>query len=61
MNLKYMKFGDGPKNMVILPGLSLRPVTDAPQGVIAAYNIFSEEFTVYLFDYREEPETDLKI
>ena len=61
MNIKYMKFGDGPKNMVILPGLSLRPVTDAPQGVIAAYNIFSEEFTVYLFDYREEPETDLKI
>ena len=61
MNLKYMKFGDGPKNMVILPGLSLRPVTDAPQGVIAAYNIFSKEFTVYLFDYREEPETDLKI
>lgn len=56
MNIKYMKFGDGLRTMVILPGLSLRPVTETPQGVISAYEIFTQDFTVYLFDYREDPE-----
>ena len=61
MNIKYMKFGDGPRTMVILPGLSLRPVTETPQGVISAYEIFTRDFTVYLFDYREEPAEDQTI
>lgn len=56
MNIKYMKFGDGPRTMVILPGLSLRPVSATPQGVISAYEIFTKDFTVYLFDYRENPD-----
>ena len=47
--------------MVILPGLSLRPVTTTPQAVINAYEIFSNEFTVYLFDYREDPEKGMRI
>ena len=41
MNVKYVKFGSGPKTMVILPGLSLRPVTVTPQAVIDAYEIFA--------------------
>jgi pimeloyl-ACP methyl ester carboxylesterase len=61
MNVKYVKFGSGPKTMVILPGLSLRPVTVTPQAVIDAYEIFATDFTVYLFDYREDPEKGLSI
>ena len=61
MNIKYMKFGDGLKTMVILPGLSLRPVSETPQGVISAYDIFTKDFTVYLFDYREDPAEDQTI
>ena len=55
MNIKYMKFGNGPKNMVILPGLSYRPVTESAQAVMDAYQIFNDDFTVCLFDYREDP------
>ena len=47
--------------MVILPGLSLRPVTTTPQAVINAYEIFAADFTVYLFDYREEPGNGMTI
>jgi pimeloyl-ACP methyl ester carboxylesterase len=61
MNMDYIRFGDGPKHMVILPGISLKPVSTAAQAVIQAYDVFSKDFTVWLFDYREDPEEDLKI
>ncbi len=61
MNMEYVKFGDGPRNMVILPGISLRPVTGSPQAIIQAYEVFSKDFTVYLFDYPESPKEDLRI
>ena len=56
MKIKYMKFGDGPRTMVILPGISLRPVSETPQGIIKAYELFAQDFTVYLFDYKENPQ-----
>lgn len=61
MDIKYITFGSGPKTMVILPGLSLRPVSETPQAVINAYEIFATDYTVYLFDYKEDPEEGLKI
>ena len=54
MIMNYYKFGSGPEPMVILPGLSIRPVLLNAEAVETAYSIFKNEFTVYLFDRRED-------
>lgn len=56
MIMNYIKFGNGSKTMVILPGLSLKPICKNPEPVIEAYDVFAKDFTVYLFDPREDVE-----
>ena len=51
MKMNYIKFGEGDRTMLILPGISLTPVCDNPEPVIEAYKMFTNDFTVYLFDY----------
>ncbi len=46
----YAVFGKGDKNFVIIPGLSIKPVTGSAADVEKAYEIFSDTYTVYLFD-----------
>ena len=52
ITMRYAVFGHGSRQMVILPGLSLKEVTDAAVAVAAAYDCFTDDFTVYLFDRR---------
>lgn len=52
--MQYIRFGSGEKPMVILPGLSVQSVMGLAEAVAAAYEIFSEKYTVYLFDRRAE-------
>ena len=54
MKIEYMKFGHGLKTMVFLPGLTLQPISEMPRNFLPDYKIFSEDFTIYLFDYRED-------
>ena len=61
MNIKYMKFGNGPKTMILLPGLSLQPISETPNGLASDYKIFAKDFTTYIFDYRESPEKGTKL
>lgn len=51
--MKYFTFGSGSKTMVILPGLSVKSVMLSADFVAGAYETFSDEYTVYLFDRRE--------
>lgn len=53
VEMEYAVFGNGPKKMVIIPGLSLRSTLASANSVEAAYKIFKEEYTVYLFDRRK--------
>ena len=53
-SMQYIRFGSGEKSMVILPGLSVQSVMPLAQDVAKAYEIFSEQYTVYLFDRRAE-------
>ena len=56
--MDLLKFGNGEKNMVILPGLSLRSVLLSAKEIEKAYSSFCEKYTVYLFDRRREiPDT----
>ena len=51
--IEYIKFGNGNKPLVILPGLSLKSVLDSATAIEKQYSIFCEDFTVYLFDRRK--------
>ena len=52
--MRYFRFGSGEKVMVILPGLSVQSVMASADAVAEAYGAFAEDFTVYLFDRRED-------
>ncbi|MBR0085002.1 MAG: alpha/beta hydrolase, partial [Lachnospiraceae bacterium] len=53
-SMRYFRFGTGLKTMVILPGLSVQSVMDQAQAVANEYDIMKDDFTVYVFDRREE-------
>ena len=52
--MPYIKFGSGEKTLVIIPGLSVQSVIPSAPAIENQYKIFSKDFTVYLFDRRED-------
>jgi len=52
--MNYIRFGSGKKNLVILPGLSVQSVLMSEEAVQAAFRDFENDFTIYLFDRRNE-------
>ncbi len=56
--MDYFKFGAGDKALVIIPGLSVQSVMASADIVADAYGMFSDDYTVYLFDRRKDlPDT----
>lgn len=53
-SMNYIQFGHGDKNMVMIPGLSVQSVLDMSEAVALAYDKFTKDFTVYLFDRRTD-------
>ena len=53
-SMDYFRFGRGKGTFVILPGLSVQSVMGFADAVAEAYQIFSDEYTVYVFDRRKE-------
>ena len=53
-SMDYIRFGEGEQTLVILPGLSVQSVMGSAEAVKEAYQLFSDQFTVYLFDRRNE-------
>ena len=52
--MKFFRFGRGGRPLVILPGLSIQSVMRVAHMVRKEYEIMEEDFTVYVFDRREE-------
>ena len=50
--MRYIKFGKGGKNLVVIPGLSVKSVLLSEEQIVSAYSPFENEYTVYLFDRR---------
>lgn len=48
--MTYFKFGTGERIFVMIPGVSIKPVSDSAAAVAAAYARFAEDYTVYVFD-----------
>ena len=53
-SMNYFKFGNGGKIFVILPGLSVQSVMNAADVIAESYGVIAREFTVYVFDRRNE-------
>ena len=54
ISMQYMRFGTGPKTMVILPGISVKSVILSADAVANQYKSMTEDFTIYLLDRRED-------
>lgn len=52
--MEYLKFGNGKKTLVIIPGLSIKSVLLSSAAIESAYSCFKNDYTVYLFDRRKE-------
>ena len=50
----YVVFGSGSRPMVIIPGLSLRPIHGTAVALAWMYRIFAKEYRVYVID-RKQP------
>ncbi len=59
--MRFFRFGTGEKTLVILPGLSVQSVMGAADSVAESYAVLTEEFTIYLFDRREELPEDYTV
>lgn len=46
-------FGKGSRALVILPGMSLHPVTPSEELVSGAFRCFIDDYTIYLFDRKK--------
>ncbi|MBR3289516.1 MAG: alpha/beta hydrolase [Clostridia bacterium] len=52
--MRFFRFGRGKQPMVILPGLSVQSVMNAADQIADAYQPMADDFTVYVFDRRED-------
>ena len=52
-SLSFFRFGEGATPLIILPGLSLHPIVNSASAIAGAYRAFQNEFTAFVFDYRE--------
>ena len=52
--MDYFQFGQGKETLVILPGLSVQSVMDSADAVAEAYQLLTDDFTIYVFDRRKE-------
>lgn len=52
--MDYFRFGHGKETLVILPGLSVQSVMGSADAVAEAYRLLTDDFTIYVFDRRNE-------
>lgn len=56
IKMNVTRFGSGEKTMIIIPGLSLKPVSESAPFVAARYKQACVDYTVYVFDRKKNPE-----
>ena len=52
LTMDYIRFGQGERALVILPGISVQSVIGAADAVAAAYESLTRDLTIYLLDRR---------
>lgn len=61
LTMRHISFGSGKKTMVIVPGLSIGYVTDFAQALEDLFSAFTADYTVHLFDVRDDVPEDYTI
>ena len=54
MIMKYSIFGEGSKPLIIIPGISIKHVTDVANAVENQFSLLLKDFKIYLFDRRDD-------
>lgn len=52
--MDYLRFGNGARNLVIIPGVSVQSVMNYAESITASYKLLTEDFTVYVLDRRKD-------
>ncbi|MBP3853929.1 MAG: alpha/beta hydrolase, partial [Erysipelotrichaceae bacterium] len=60
-SMEYIHFGSGKKTMIILPGVSVQSVMSSAQLIADAYDIFTKDYTLYVFERRNHLPEDASI
>lgn len=53
VRMNYITFGKGDKTLIMIQGLNTRSIKGAAVSLAYMYRIFAKDYTVYLFDRRE--------
>lgn len=53
--IEYCSFGRGKRNLVVLPGVSVKKVSPGKEALEAFFYDFADDFTVYVFDMESDP------
>ncbi len=59
--MKYFKFGCGEQTVVVIPGLSLKSVTESANGIANVFKLMGDKYTVYFFDRRTDCGEDYNV
>lgn len=59
--MSYFSFGKGERAFVILPGIDVKSVLTSAKAVENAYSMFTDDYTVYVFDRRSNCPADYSI
>ena len=59
--MKYFKFGCGEQTVVVIPGLSLKSVTESANGIANVFKLMGDKYTVYFFDRRTDCREDYNV
>ena len=52
--MDYLRFGNGARNLVIIPGVSVQSVMNYAEAITDSYKLLTEDFTVYVLDRRKD-------
>ena len=55
---RYCKFGNGPRNLIIIPGLNLKTVEGAGLSLAWMFRMYMKDYTVYVMDKKDNVPKD---
>lgn len=56
LSMDYACFGEGEKNLVVIPGLAIKSPVRSASALEGPYKIFREKYTLYFFDRKKNAE-----
>lgn len=59
--MDYFTFGEGKRAFVIIPGVSVKPITNSADAVAMGFSAFAKKYTVYVFDRKKSMERDYTV